>query len=313
LADRRTRPKLIVSLIQSGEVIPTEVVAAGIAETFEAAKTESWILHESNAYQLTDWLELLPFTDDLEAMVEVVRAIPAEHRRPERLEKLMSGLVETPSVGAENALFALAVLEPRLSGYWAWYNAIVKLDSPSAISRLVAMIIDGALEYSNSDAWRWARDLGSAIERYPEVRRDIYARLRAGGDQSRLGVLAGAVAEAPDDEGLLLLIDMERRWGRRLFGWRTIEDVVTAKVPSPDWKGAYDVVPVAAVALRRHLLAMIPDGDPNDAAAFALTVIDCIRDEHGHALDEPRHPDLASGRHWPIPARADWANDGILS
>ena len=42
------------------------------------------------------------------------------------------------------------------------------------------------------------------------------------------------------------------------------------------------------------------DGGPADAAARWLRQIDAIRDEHGMPEIEPRHPDLASGKPWPI-------------
>lgn len=41
-------------------------------------------------------------------------------------------------------------------------------------------------------------------------------------------------------------------------------------------------------------------GGAADAAARYLTEIDHIRDEHGRPDAEPRHPDLASGKAWPI-------------
>jgi hypothetical protein len=70
--------------------------------------------------------------------------------------------------------------------------------------------------------------------------------------------------------------------------------------PAENWKGAYDIVPIPAVGLRRKLLAMRTDGRPSDAAARCLNVIDEIRDEYGAPETEPRHPDLKSGKPWPI-------------
>jgi len=45
---------------------------------------------------------------------------------------------------------------------------------------------------------------------------------------------------------------------------------------------------------------MTTDGSSSDAAARWLNQIDAIRDEYGTPEAEPRHPDLASGKPWPI-------------
>jgi len=85
-----------------------------------------------------------------------------------------------------------------------------------------------------------------------------------------------------------------------ISAWQTIERLVTEHVPASDWAGAYNVVPFPAGSLRQKLFALTTDGGPADAAARWLRQIDSIRDEHGMPEAEPRHPDLASGKPWPI-------------
>jgi hypothetical protein len=145
-----------------------------------------------------------------------------------------------------------------------------------------------------------ARQLGGLISEHPDLRTHIYQLLRDGATTPGLALLAQAVAEDPDADGLLLLIRLEIQHKRSFMSWQTIENVVTEHVPSENWKGAYNVVPVPAIKLRRNLLAMTKDGGPTDAAARCLNQIDKIRDEYGTPDSEPRHPDLASGKPWPI-------------
>jgi hypothetical protein len=45
---------------------------------------------------------------------------------------------------------------------------------------------------------------------------------------------------------------------------------------------------------------MTTTGGADDTAARCLNFLDQIRDEYGSPENEPRHPDLASGRPWPI-------------
>ena len=111
----------------------------------------------------------------------------------------------------------------------------------------------------------------------------------------------GSVNDALSDaRGLLLLIKFEKEFKRSFISWRTIENVVTEHVPSENWNGVYEVVPVPVVELRRKLLGMTTDGGPTDAAARCLNQIDKIRDKYGTPNSELRHPDLASGKPWPI-------------
>jgi hypothetical protein len=70
--------------------------------------------------------------------------------------------------------------------------------------------------------------------------------------------------------------------------------------PSENWKGAYNIIPAPAGELRRKLFAMTTADSPTGAAARCLNRIDEIRDEYGAPDSEPRHPDLASGKRWPV-------------
>jgi hypothetical protein len=135
---------------------------------------------------------------------------------------------------------------------------------------------------------------------HPKLRSHVFGLLKDGPTSLGLTLLAQAFAESPDTEGLLLLIRFETEQKRPLVGRHTIEEVITERVPSEDWKGAYDVVPVPVVELRKRLLGMTTTGGADDTAARCLNFIDKIRDQYGAPESEPRHPDLASGRPWPI-------------
>ena len=123
--------------------------------------------------------------------------------------------------------------------------------------------------------------------------------------------LAGAVAENPDEDGLWVLMELDAHSGIGVSR-TTLEAVTTARVPVDDRSGAYTIVPMAAADLRRKLLGMVADGDRTAAATRLLTEIDVIRDEYGAPEDEPRHPDLGSGKGWPI-TNGDLRAGGLLS
>ena len=124
--------------------------------------------------------------------------------------------------------------------------------------------------------------------------------LKDGPKTKSLEFLAHAIAEHPDADDLIMLIESEIKTGRSIVGLRFIESVVTAHMPSEHWQGASEIVPIPAVKLRRKLLALTTNGRTDDPAARCLNSIDKIRDLHGAPETEPRHPDLASCRPWPI-------------
>jgi hypothetical protein len=57
---------------------------------------------------------------------------------------------------------------------------------------------------------------------------------------------------------------------------------------------------VPLTELRRQLFGLAVAGCPQcPEAESCLVGIEELRDEHGRVDEEPRHPDIASGRAWP--------------
>jgi hypothetical protein len=249
---------------------------------------------------LRDWLRLLPFTNRPADTLDVVCNMPDAQREPRFLEGMVGGFATTPSVGAEETLFDLAEQDPRFYENHQWRAVALKLGTVSSAHRLIELTANGAFNARSVDGWRSSRELGALIEKFPEVRRQVYDLLKDGAPSPALALLAGAVSENSDDEGILLLVDIESKQKRAMLNWRTIEAVVTEHIPVENWSNTYNVVPVPAAELRQALLARTVDGGTTDAAARCLTAIDLIRDERGVPMSEPRHPDLASGKPWPI-------------
>lgn len=300
LAPRRVRADLLLSLVLSGEEIDTKFVVDGIAETFEAAKTETWILTQSEGYELKAWLRLLPFGNRPAEALAVIHGMPPAQREPHFLEEMVGAFADSPSDQAEDILFKLAEEDAGFYANHHWRATALRLGTRSSARRILDLTAEGVFESSSMDSWHLARELGSLVDAHPDLRVHLYGLLMDGPTTAGLATLADAVAENPDEEGLLLLVKLENDLKRSLVGWRTIESVITEHVPSENWKGAYNVVPVPAGSLRKKLFALTTDGGSADAAARCLRQIDMIRDEHGIPDAEPRHPDLVSGKPWPI-------------
>lgn len=299
IADRYPRGTFLNNLTLSGEIIDVDLVKQGIADVFEAALKQAWIL--TDRCELREWLRLLPFTNRPADAFDIVRALPEQYRTPDALKEMLDAFGLAPGDDAENVLFQLAEADPRLYAHRAWRDAVVRRGTLSAATRFVDLAAQGVLNGKGSmDQWHMFTRLAGLIGEHAELRAHVYDLLKNGPTSPGLALLAQAVAENPDADGLLLLIQSEIEHKRAFASWLTIRSVVTEHVPAEDWKGAYNVLAVPAVELRRKLLAMTTDGGPTDAAARCLNLIDKIRDEYGTPESEPRHPDLASGKAWPI-------------
>ena len=299
LAPKRARSSLLLGLVLSGEEIDIKVVTNGIHETLEAAKTEPWILTQSEGYELRQWLRLLPFTNHPIETLAIVRGIPPAQREPRILEEMIGALANVPSRETEEVLFKLAEEDPRFYLNDRWRMAALRFGTPSSARRIVELTASGTFDRMGND-WQLVQGLSSLIEAYPDLRIHVDDLLKGDPATPGLAMLARAIAEAPDDDGLLLLVRFEQELKRPFVTWQTIERSVTKHVPADDLVGAYNIVPIPAENLRKKLLALTTDGGAGDIAARLLRQIDWIRDEHGMPETAPRHPDLASGKPWPI-------------
>jgi hypothetical protein len=115
-------------------------------------------------------------------------------------------------------------------------------------------------------------------------------------------VLEYAIAEAPDDEGILLIIRAYARQEKRELAALepAIRHLAVGQRPSETFRGAVEQFSIDVADVRRRLFALVLRGDAEaQLAGDCLTLIDELRDEHGSAESEPRHPDITADRPWP--------------
>jgi hypothetical protein len=71
-------------------------------------------------------------------------------------------------------------------------------------------------------------------------------------------------------------------------------------VPVRDGSNAYHVNPASVGAIRKVLFDLLAGSAAEEGlAAKCLTAIDRLRDSHGIAANDPRHPDVMSEKPWP--------------
>ena len=174
-----------------------------------------------------------------------------------------------------------------------------------AARTLLGFIAEGAFaQMAGGDVWWLSRKLADAMQADENLRMEVYRQYEQVPDGPGSGILEFAIAEAADEEGVLLLVRKHATQGKSFSGdlQRAIEHAAVGKRPSAEWAGASETFTAAVPKLRKALFAMSgADTAQGRLAKECLIAIDEIRDAYGPAESEPRHPDIDSGRPWPVP------------
>ena len=296
--------RFFTALVNAGESIEAQLIVECIDALLEDAKTKPWLL-EQNQGEIDRWLLLLPFTSRPEATLEVLARLHPHIRLPWRLRPLLSALGFAPSDTAEQVLLGLAKEEARFLSEYDWFAALEKRGTLSSFRMLLDLICDGKVksEGGQPDTWKFGQRLAAGMQSHPAFRADVYARLAPGVAPPAMATLEYAVAETPDEAGVMLLVGSHAATGRAFSGTlgSAIENLVLEQRPLSDWAGAYEQISTPAPSLRKRLfeLSRTATGAKSNVALACLVHIDELRDTHGVPSGEPRHPDIASGAPWP--------------
>ena len=128
------------------------------------------------------------------------------------------------------------------------------------------------------DAWRAGRDFAQYVTKYPELKPELRKRLAAAlrGSKAR-AVLEDLFSEIASESDILAMIDRYAAQSRPY---------------DQQMRAAVYAVTIDEVDIRHALFGKLADELP-------LRAIDTLRGEHGIAANDPRHPDVQSGKPWP--------------
>jgi hypothetical protein len=301
----RTKQKILASLASTGAVVSSDMVLDGLNSVLEERKRKQWFSIENDWWEFEQWLNLLPFSDKPSAVLDALELLGPGAQRPWHLRGLLSGLGFSPSQDAEEVLKELPRKYPAFFREYDWLKALEKRGPAFAARTLLEFLTQGA--FSNKehglDAWTLARKLTAGFQVDANFRADVYRAYEEEIDGPGREILEHAISEAADKTVVLVLLRAYAKEGKLFSGSlrAAIRHVAVGEGPSENWVGARVVFSVEASDLRQELFKMI-NGDVavSKLAVAALIAIDELRDEYGPAESEPRHPDIESGRPWPI-------------
>jgi hypothetical protein len=300
------KQRLLVFLVLSGRMIPSAMVLQGIEELLEQAKTNPWMLQEQSGWRLDDWLELLPFTDNVGAVLTVLDRLEPQYKLPWNLRGLLSALTYSPFSDAETVLRELARRDPQFLRYHDWLAALTKRNTLNAARILLDLVCEEVFpaKRGTHDSMSLGRDLAAMMNSHTAFRTEAYQRYGALPEGRAKATIGYAIAEAPDLQGVILLLRSAAAAGKTFQQTpvhSALRNMLVEQRPSGTWAGMQELVSVPASELRKELFTLVVKGNAAeiDLASKTLTVIDEMRDDYGDVEIERRHPDITRGVPWP--------------
>ncbi|MGK0270062.1 MAG: hypothetical protein ACI88H_000697 [Cocleimonas sp.] len=293
----------LIKLIQKGEKISADIIkpcCETIRQEWEEVnckKTDDW-------YRVGQWLELLVLSDDPMQVMDLVKGLPEYMQEERTFERILNGLLYSPSKDAEKTLLALVEAFPELVKNGDWLKAMHDQLTEASYEFFYKILWDSnkAQHFANPTRWSHApfvNIIEKIIRANPDIRRDFIDKLETPLAHQLSSIIGLVVQQLGDDEEImqasLLLL---RNGGLMPYG---IENYVTRREPIDGSSNIFNIAPSSAVEMRKKLLEMtVNDPQRNEAAKHVLSYIDELRDEHGRPENEPRHPCIESGVPWPI-------------
>ena len=300
---RRLKLGLVIGLVESGELTSADFVVTQISDFLEEANTATWKLRDWS-FELKDWLALLAFSDRPRAVLDVLKTLPPSSASPHELERLLSALGEAPSAEAEGVLFELVDQNPKFYEEFAWTRAVERRGTATAIRGLLETITaQGDTMRSTTPYWSVSQGIVPVLRSNADARNAIYdicASLPAGRAKQ---IAEASIAESGDTEAILFLV---KQYGEQKRGFdatisTALRRALVKEVPAPDGSNYGHLHSVSAIDLRKTLFRWSVTSDATGKPALrTLKAIDELRDDYGVAEAEPRHPDIESGRPWPL-------------
>ena len=293
-------------LLLAGVILPTITVFALLDSILE--RTGTW-MDDADRYLLCQMLVLCPFVDDPSAGIAKMREVIAERRlRPHELRELITALGESRSDAAIEILYELASDGQTFEQYEDnIINAIAALDTPRGRELLLGfvdpdiravpltrrprredMLVTRLTELAQRDPEVAARLRNLCERKLPESNRHVLSRVMGG-----LGTAEAMLAN-------LNMVDDTEPSSIPQGIWDQLERAFVKREPYGQNPNAFTVHARVSNDLRARLLRMaLEDGKRRKSATLLLGQIELWRLELGKPIDEPRHPDFASGYQWP--------------
>ncbi|MEH2696360.1 MULTISPECIES: NACHT domain-containing protein [Rhizobium] len=295
-----TKLDLFNGMIVGGLLPSADLVLQEFRKVLAEKENRWW--DDRTSYAIFSWLKVLPNTDRPTSVFDALALVPEKNLPRWQIRDILPQLrllgVETKA----GMLREFALRFPDMLSEHEWFGQVQKLGFRPAMD-LFLEGVEGDL--GKGFDLRTGHFLLPEQLAYAMADNDmpyLFEKLAAARSDGAKQLVFSVLLKTSSVEGLIAAAQSPvGRQTIRRQGARGVQDMIYSREPhSPDGT-SYELRPRNASEFRRKLFALTVSHD-KDQAAFAvdyLTRIDMIRQEDGATLDEPRHPDIQSGRPWP--------------
>lgn len=306
-----TKPMLLAAMVLDGQIIDADLVMQAIDDWLSVANQDPNAWHKrQETWEIEPWLELLPFSTRPEAIFEGLVKVKAFYGRDwaKRWERVLTVVAAIPGPLGDGLLLRLAREHRDIADDYTWMQAFLERGAVASVLLYLDLYNEGVFGRGPNgvDAWHIGRQLAAYAQRSPELNSELQTRYESIGDGPGRKVLEQFFGEAAGENDIIAMVKKYAATKQPYDGQmhRALEAGATEKVPIGEDSNAYNVYPAPVGELRKALFGMLY-GSPTEAAIArrCLEEIDELRDEHGIAADDGRHPDVMSERPWPPEAK----------
>ena len=303
---------LLAAMVLDGQIVDADLVMRAIDEWLVEANEPNHAWHKrQNTWEIEPWLELLPFTTRPETVLEGLAKVKAFYGRDwaQRWERVLNAVAASPGAHGDVLLVRLAHEHKDIANDYSWMQAFLNRGNLKSVLAYVDLFIEGVLGNGphGVDAWHVGRQLGERAVRFPELKIELKKRYETVSDGPGRNMLEHFFREAATDNDLIAMIGKYTANNQAYDGQMAsvLEAVAIEKVPAAEDPHTYYLYPAPVGNLRKQLFDLL-SGSRSEAALAknCLIAIDKLRDEHGIAANDTRHPDVMSGRPWPPEAES---------
>ncbi|MGN8019772.1 NACHT domain-containing protein [Phyllobacterium sp. 22229] len=298
----RTRLELAQRMTVGGLVLPAGIVLTGLSDAMAEHDVSKWI-QDNDLYTLFEWLKLLPMSDDPFALFDGLDAMVAKFEFSKwRVRDLLSSVRHLEENVRVDLLRELLTHYPDLTEQYELFLALKNPDQKA----LELLLEIAAGKYGNrpiESVTRFDYPDELFLTLSPEARESLPARYDTATDNGQKSFL-GRILLAGADHNIFLRL-VQDKIGRHIisqFGWNARSKILYVHQPSDIGSSSSTLIPRDLSELRKGLFSLIRSSDPESAkfAADYLIQIDAENDQEGGFDVGPRHPDISSGRPWPL-------------
>jgi hypothetical protein len=153
-----------------------------------------------------------------------------------------------------------------------------------------------------ADAWHVGRELAAYAQKFPQLKAELKKRYEAAGTGPVRVVLEHFLGEIGGSDELITIVKKYAASGQSYDGRmaHAVRALALRQVPVSEGSSSFYIHPASVAQVRKFLFGLL-SGTQHEAALAksCLTAIDVLRDEHGGAANDTRHPDVMSEIPWP--------------